>query len=51
MEYLKSFEELSPETYKSASDKLMDRGETIWIKIMITILFGTIIYLKTKNLG
>jgi hypothetical protein len=28
MKYLKTFEELSPETYKSASDKLMDRGET-----------------------
>jgi hypothetical protein len=28
MKYLKTFEELSPETYKSASDKLMARGET-----------------------
>ena len=27
MKYLKTFEELSPETYKSASDKLMAKGE------------------------
>ena len=28
MKYLKTFEELSPETYKSAADKLVARGET-----------------------